>query len=65
MDAAGLAQLFEEDLRGQIKTLIFKRFQWYEERAEVVSTFLMQNTSVETLGVLSVNENNRGLSPLF
>ena len=65
MDGSGLAQMFEDDLHGHIKTLIFKRFQWYEERAEVVSTFLMQNKSIETIGILSVNENNRGLSPMF
>ena len=49
----------------QIKQLIFKRFNWFTERTELIATFVVKNKSIDTFAVLTVDDSNKGISPLY
>eukprot|EP00347_Sterkiella_histriomuscorum_P008431 403345120 len=66
LDVDAIQKLFvDANLCGNIKEIIFKKFMWYEERAEIISQFFMKNKTIKKLQILTVNDCNRGLSPLL
>ncbi|CDW79809.1 leucine-rich repeat-containing protein loc400891-like [Stylonychia lemnae] len=66
LDVDGVQKLFIDfNLNNQITQVCFKRFMWYDQRAEILGQFFMKNKIVKQLEIITVNDCNRGLTPLF
>ncbi len=66
LDVEGMNRLFLQlNLGGNIQELCFKRFMWYDERAEVLGQFFIKNKTVKRLEILTVNDCNRGLTAVL
>ena len=64
LDPNSINALLSKDWN-QIKQLIFKRFNWFTERTELIATFVVKNKSIDTFAVLTVDDSNKGISPLY
>jgi hypothetical protein len=60
-----LLKLFTEIEKLWIDAIEFKRFMWFDERADVVAKFIKANQFIHKISVLTVNDCNKGLSSLF
>lgn len=65
IDAATANQLFESDLHGSITKLVFRKYVWYDERAQAVANFMMRNQTIEELEIVTVNDQSMRLGCVF
>ena len=64
LDVQALIRLFTEVQKLRLDTLEFRRFMWFEERAEIVAKFI-KSSAIRKLSIITVNDCNKGLGSLF
>ena len=66
LDTVAIQKLFlENNLSGNIEELCFKKFMWYDERAEAMAQFMIKNTTLRRLEILTTSDLNKGLMCIF